>query len=168
MKKDYIVEVPYAPEPIFPEICVVCGQTRSEKLEMITMSDNEGFGRGSFFVYKIIKKAGVGRLVKIPVHDSCAKKIRNRFLKRLLLCVAIFAIIAAVGINIGFSEELSYIIALIVAIPFLYFEIMKTPPVEFNYSNINNNEQLKFVFYDKIYADIFAKLNNSNIKEESD
>lgn len=167
MRTVYIVEIPFAREPVFPEICVACGQTRPEKLEMITMSDNEGCGRVSFFVYKIIKKPGVGRLVKIPVHDSCAKKIRDRFLKRLLQCVAIFAIIAAAGINIGVSEELSCIIALIVSAPFLYFEIMKTPPIEFEYKNINNNEQFEFVFYDKTYADIFAKLNDTKVKEES-
>jgi hypothetical protein len=165
MKTTYEVEVSDTYEPVFPEICVVCGQTRMEKLETITMSDNEGCGRTNFFFYKIINKPGQGKLLKIPVHDSCAKKIRNRFIKRLFLCVTIFVIIAAAGIITDFCEELFYVIAFIVSVPFLYFEIMKTPPVEFDYSI--TKKQFIFVFYEKTYADIFAKLNISKVKEEN-
>jgi hypothetical protein len=165
MKTTYIVEVPDTLEPIFPEICVACGHAQPEKLESIVMSDAEGCGRTNFFFYKIIKKPGQGKLLKIPVHDSCAKKIRGRFLKRLFLCFAIFAIIAAAGTITDFSVELSFIIALIISVPFLYFEIMKTLPVEFDYNSIK--KLFIIVFNDKTYANIFAKQNNSKVKEES-
>jgi hypothetical protein len=154
MQTAYLVKIPDSQKPIFPDSCVVCKKPKGEKLEILPVSDEHG--RVEFYLYGLGIKPGVGTLLPIPVHDSCARAVRNSFLKWLLLSVAVAAGIAIIGTIRGYSIFYSCLAALVAMTPFLFIFSSKPVPIEFYHVE----KSFSLVFQDRAYAEQVARLNH--------
>jgi hypothetical protein len=162
IKKIYVAEMNDSKKPAFPDSCVVCGQPRGERLSTLTMSDEHG--RVDFYLYKLPIAAAQGSHLEIPVHDTCAKGVRNDFLKRFALIALVAVSIAAAGVLNQYGAFYSLMAALVVATPFLYLQFTKPVPVEFNHYA----QKYVLMFKDRNYAEDFARLNGVEVREGTD
>ena len=161
MNTIYVVEVNESKGLKLPDSCIVCGLSGDNELKTITLSDEQG--RVDFYLYGFIKTPGEGFLLKAPVHDKCAKGVRNNFLKRLLLIIIVASAIVTLGIIRHFGMFFSVVIALVVITVFLYFLVIKPVPMEFIYKG----KKYFLMFKDRTYAEHVARLNGSEVRESS-
>ena len=103
MKKCYLVEMDDSKIPAFPDCCAVCGQPRGEDLVAMTIGDENSIV--DFWCYKLPIKPSQGPSLNIPVHDTCAKNLRNRLLIHSALIIIIALSIIAVGVYIKLQKS---------------------------------------------------------------
>jgi len=161
MKTFYVVEVVDSKKPLFPDSCVACGMPGTERPVNILLTD-EG-SRVDFYLYKLPLRPAQGPRLEVPVHDSCAKRIRNTFLKQLALAVLVSALILGVGI---YSKHtgVSLIAVLAVLAAFFCIQTMKRVPLEFN----RHGGKYILMFGDRGYAEKMASLNGAQVRTGTD
>jgi len=161
MKTFYVVEVVDSKKPLFPDSCVACGMPGTERPVNILLTD-EG-SRVDFYLYKLRLRPAQGPKLEVPAHDSCAKRIRNTFLKQLALAVLVSALILGVGI---YSKHMvvSLIAVLAVLAAFFCIQTMKRVPLEFN----RHGGKYILMFGDRGYAEKVASLNGAQLRTGTD
>ena len=161
MKKVYIVQLSNPQEPIYPEICAICGLNTSEPLVALTLDTEDP---GTDYMFYQLKKNTPQRqpFFGIKAHHHCIRKVQYRLLKSLFLVLAAGAAIAVIGMLIGFGFFYSLIPAVILAGPLFYFAISSPLPVEYFF---HENDKL-FSIMHRQYAEEFAHLNHAGLKEE--
>jgi hypothetical protein len=161
MKTFYVVEVDGSKKPLFPDSCVACGMPGAERPVNITLTDDGS--RVDFYFYKLPLRPAQGPKLEVPVHDSCAKGIRNTFLKQFALAVLASALILGAGI---YSKHMgvSLIAVLAVLVVFLYIQAMKRVPVEFH----RHGGKYVLMFGDRGYAEKVASLNGAQVRTGTD
>jgi hypothetical protein len=157
MKPVYVVEVDGAADPALPQACVVCGKAAGEVLRTLPLSDE--YGRVEFYFYGIVERPAQGRLLPVPIHDRCARALRNRFLKRLLPAVAVAGVVGAAGIWLGLDDFWT-MAAVLVAAGRLFYRALGMPvPMEFWHSG----SRIVLVFADRDFAQRVARLNGAQV-----
>ena len=161
MKTFYVVEVVDSKKPLFPDSCVACGMPGAERPVNMTLTD-EG-SRVDFYLYKLPLRPAQGPKLEVPAHDSCAKRIRNTFLKQLALAVLASALILGVGI---YSKHMgvSLIAVLAVLAALFCIQTMKRVPLEFN----RHGGKYILMFGDRGYAEKVASLNGAQVRTGTD
>ena len=160
MKPLYVVEVDDSQKPLFPDMCLACGRRGAEKPIMLLMTDEHG--RVDFYFYKLLKSTAQGLKLEFPVHDACAREVRNAFLKHFALIILAAVLIVAGGIVVQ-HLAIGIVIALLAATPFLYLEFTKPVPVEF----LHYNGRYVLIFRDSEYAETVARLNVAKVEQDS-
>ena len=161
MKKVHIVQLSNSKEPIYPQICAVCGILRSEPLVALSLDGEDA--RTDYMFYQLLKKNTLQNqpFLGILAHHKCIRKVQYTLLKRLFLVLLIGAALAVIGVLSGFGLFFSLIAAVILATPLFYF--MFTTPLPFEYF-FHEKENL-FSFTNQQYAEKFAHLNHASLQE---
>jgi len=155
----YYVFVPDSKKPIFPDLCVVCGESGGEELKRVQITDD--LGSVQFYFYKIGRDYEEDLHLHVPVHDSCGKAVRNAYLKWFALALTVAVAIATLGIVLGYGSFVSLFIAGIIAAPLLSILLSKPVPFELN----QGGGKLHLKFNNKSYAEHVARLNDSEVIE---
>jgi hypothetical protein len=162
MKSFYIVEVDGSQKPLFPGLCVVCGMPGAERPVYITVTD-EG-SRVDFYLYKLPFRPAQGPQLEVPVHDSCAKGIRNTFLKQAgVIVLAAALIIGSVGIY-GKAPGIAFTAAFAIFAGFFILQAWKKVPFEFN----RDRTGYILMFGERSYAEKVAALNGTKVRTGTD
>lgn len=154
----YMVEIDGESQPVFPQRCIACARIGSEMPVSMQVGDEEG--RVDYYLYGFGVSPSQGPLLTVPIHDSCAKAIRNDFLKRLALILLLAASVIALGLYLHHGL-LGLIAAVIISTPLLYIQMMKPVPFEF-YKTPNS---CVFIFANREYAREFAWHNGVEVVE---
>ncbi len=161
MKKVYIVQLSNPQEPIYPEVCAICGIKSDEPLVALPLDTEDP--RTDYMFYKLTKDTSQGQpFFGIKAHHTCIKKIQYSLLKSFFLILAAGASITVIGLSIGFDLFYSLIPAVLLSGPLFYFIFSKPLPVEYFFHEKDN----LFSFMDQQYAEEFAHLNHASLKEE--
>jgi hypothetical protein len=136
----------------FPNICVVCKETCSDK-EIIRANPDGYFGMWIWLF-------GGTKQISVPSHPECSKKLKKSLLKRNLFLLAL--VIPALIFNIYYdlNRFILLIIALVFMLPAILWQIYNPPPLEFH----KNGDEILYTFQDQDYAKRFASINNSKIR----
>jgi len=161
MKTFYVVEVDGSKKPLFPDSCVICGMPGTERPVSITLTDE--WSRVEFFFYKLPLRPAQGPRLEVPVHDSCAKRIRNTFLKHAAVTMLVSLLILGIGIY-SKHVSVSHIGVLAVFAFFFYLESMKEIPLEFH----RPAGKYILMFSDRWYAEEVARLNAAQVRTGTD
>jgi hypothetical protein len=154
----YAVKVSDSQQVVFPERCTACARLGSEMPVSMQVSDEQG--RVDFYCYKFPVASAQGPQLTIPIHDSCARGVRNDFLKRLVLIILLAAGIAALGMCLHHGI-LGLTAAVIVATPLLYVQLMKPVPMEF----YHYQHTYVLLFTNHEYAREFAWQNGASVEK---
>jgi hypothetical protein len=154
----YAVKVSDSQQIVFPKRCAACARLGSEMPFSMQVSDEQG--RVDFYFYGTSFKPAEGILLTIPIHDSCARGVRNDFLKRLILIILAAAGITALGIYMHYGS-LGLAAAVIIATPLLYVQLMKPVPVEF----YHYQHTYVLLFTNSEYAREFAFHNGASVEK---
>ncbi len=154
----YMVEIDGESQPVFPQRCAACARIGSEMPVGIQVGDEEG--RVDYYLYGFGVSPSQGPLLRIPIHDSCAKAIRNDFLKRLALILLLAAAVIALGMYLHHGI-LGLVAAALIATPLLSIQMMKPVPFEF-YKTPNS---YVLIFSNREYAREFAWHNGVEVEE---
>lgn len=155
----YYVFVPDSKTPIFPDLCVACGQSGGEELKLVQITDD--LGSVQFYFYGLGRDSEEDFHLHVPVHDTCGRSVRNAFLKWLVLSLTISAAIAAFGITQGWGYFASLVVSGIVMGPLLSILLSKPVPFEVNHGG----GELHLKFSNRSYAEYVARLNGSEVIE---
>lgn len=155
----YYVFLPDSKKPIFPDQCIVCGQSGAEELKWVQITDD--LGRVQFYFFGLGHDEEEDLHLYVPVHNSCGKGVRSGFLKSFALLLSAAAAIAASGIALGMGSFISLLIAIIVAGPLLSILLSKPVPFELNHGG----GKLHLKFNNRDYAERVARLNHSEVIE---
>ena len=159
VKKVYLVEIADTEQPGFPDRCVICGQPRGELLTTMRIGDEIPIA--DFAFYKVIKRPSQGGLLQIPIHDSCARGLRNRLLKRALLCVLALVALTTLCLYLRMNIWITIFAALLIFVPLISRQLSEPPPIE--YSRIR--QQYVLMFPAAQYAGEFARMHNAEVVE---
>lgn len=154
-----LVELPASRQPVFPDACCLCNRSRSEPLLPVAVSDD--LGRVDLYLYGLPGKPAQGAHLQVPVHASCARGVRNRFLKHLTLALAVAAAVAALGFALDWAAWLCLSLAAVTFVPLLYPTLTRPVPFEF----WQGRDSWFLAFQDRAYAERFARLNQVEVKE---
>jgi hypothetical protein len=154
----YVVEIDGGRQPVFPQRCAACDRIGSEMPVGIEVGDE--VARVDYYLYGFGVSPSQGPLLTVPIHDSCAKAIRNDFLKRAALILLLAAAVIALGMYLHHGL-LGLIAAVIIATPLLYIQMMKPVPFEF-YKTPNS---YVLIFSNREYAREFAFHNGVEAEE---
>lgn len=155
----YYVYVPDSGKLIFPDLCVVCGQSGAEELKRVQITDD--LGNVQFYFYGIGHDREEDMHLHVPIHDSCGRGVRNSYLKWFALALTVVAITATLGIVSGYGSFLSLSVAAIIAGPLLSILLSKPVPFELNHGG----GKLHLKFNNRSYAELVARLNDSEVVE---
>ncbi|MBN1850511.1 MAG: hypothetical protein JW932_18225 [Deltaproteobacteria bacterium] len=161
MKKVYIVQLNNPQEPIYPEVCAICGLNTGEPLVALSLDTEDP---GTDYLFYQLKKDTRERqpFFGIRAHHQCIRKVQYRLLKSLFLIILAAAAITAIGMLLGFGLFTSLIPAVIIAGPLFYLMYSQPLPVEYFFHEKDN----LFSFMNRQYAEEFARLNHVDLKEE--
>jgi hypothetical protein len=162
MKSLYVVEVGDPKIPRFPDSCIICGLSGPEKLVETTVTDEAT--RVDFFLYSLPISPAQGSKIDVPVHDSCAKTMRNRFLKEAAATVMVAGLIIGLSGIYGRYLGAAWAIGFGFVVAFWMFQSAKMVPFEFN----RTLSGYIFTFADHHYAERVAALNGVQIKTGTD
>ena len=161
MKKVYIVQLSNPQEPIYPEVCAICGINSDEPL--VALSLNTEYAGTDYMFYKLTKDTIQGQpFFGIKAHHKCIRKVQYSLLKSFFLILAAGSSITVIGLLIGFDLFYSLIPAVLLSGPLFYFIFSKPLPVEYFF----HEKDKLFSFIDQQYAEKFAHLNHASLKEE--
>jgi hypothetical protein len=141
MKNIYIVEVPAGKKTLFQDRCIVCRDALPEPRGTLVVTPTHG--RMEYYMYGFTKPYPDEYQLPVPVHDPCIKGIRNGFLGRLFLGVALAASIGAVALFNRWSGFSSAMLTLVIPTPLLYFEFTRAMPVEYFFSLPVNSKSFR-------------------------
>ena len=162
MKKVYLVQLGNPQEPIYPEVCAVCGINTGEPLVALSLDAEDARSNYMFYPHLKMKTLQSQPFFGIRAHHQCIRKIQYRLLKFLFLILLVVAAITAIGMLIGFGLFPSLIPAVILAGPLFYFVFTTPLPVEYFFHEKNN----LFSFTNQQYAEEFARLNHADLQEK--
>jgi len=154
----YYVCVPDSKKPLFPDRCVVCGESGGE-LKPVQISDD--LGCVQFYFYGLGGDSKEDFHLHVPMHDSCGKGVRNEFLKRVFASLAVSAAMAAFGVFLGFDSFWSLLFGFIILVALFSIVISKPVPFELN----KGVGKLYLKFNIKSYAEHVAQLNAGEVTE---
>ena len=161
MKKVYIVQLSNPQEPIYPEVCAICGINTDNPLVALSLDTEDP--RTDYMFYKLTKDTRQRQpFFGIKAHHKCIRKVQHSLLKSLFLILAAGAAITAIGMLIGFGLFYSLIPAVFLVGPLFYFVFTAPLPVEYFFHEKDN----LFSFMNRQYAEEFACLNHVSLKEE--
>lgn len=154
----YVVEIDCDRQPVFPQRCAACARIGSEMPVGIEVGDEEG--RVDYYLYGFAVSPSQGPLLRIPIHESCAKAIRNDFLKKLALILLLATAVIGLGMYLHHGL-LGLIAAVLIATPLLYIQMTKPVPFEF----YKTPDSYVLIFANREYAREFAWHNGVEVEE---
>jgi hypothetical protein len=161
MRTVHVVAIETGQPPVLPRLCFLCGKAGIDPLTSIRMSDENG--RVDFYLYGLIDEPAQGDVLPVPVHDACARSLRNRCLARLLAIVLGWAAAVSAGVMLDLDAWLVLALATIAATPFLYLEFTRPVPFEFWFSGA----KYRLAFSDRKFAQQVARLNDAEVIEST-
>ena len=99
-------------------------------------------------------------LLPVPMHPSCARSVRNDFLKWLLFTMAIAAAVTGVGIVARCGAFWSLLAALVVATVLASVRFSQPVPMEFDHCG----GRYSLLFKERSYAERVARLNGAEAR----
>ena len=83
MKKVYIVQLGNPQEPIYPELCAVCGKPAREPFVALSLDAEDA--RSNYLFYPRLEKKTlkIQPFFGIRAHHQCIKKVQHRLIKYL-------------------------------------------------------------------------------------
>ena len=162
MKKVYIVQLTNPQEPIYPEMCAICGIPASEPLVALKLDAEDA--RSNYMFYPRLKLETLQNqpFFGIRAHHKCMRKVQYGLLKFFFVILSVGAAITAIGILLGFGLFPSLIAAVILTVPLFSFVFTTPLPVEYFFHEKDN----LFSFTNHQYAEEFAHLNHAGLQEE--
>jgi hypothetical protein len=161
MKLGYSVTVSDSREPKFPGYCVVCGQPHKEDQGIIEMTLKAHMTSVVFYAANIMKIAEHRHVMKIPGHAKCINGLRRQFWQRYFVLAIIAVSVTIFGMFNNWNKYYGGLIVILIGAPFIYWELAHPLPIEYDH----DRGQYIFTFKDRIYADNFAALNQTEMKE---
>jgi hypothetical protein len=159
MPDTYAVRLPKAKTPRFPPICVGCSGEPTTEVRLWS----EAIGWWSVLRGGGVIGLALGKRVRVPACEPCARRIRRSRLLRGLVMWALLIAGGFIGLWLfrewdGLARRLAVIgIAIVAALPYLAWELMFPPAVDI----VVTSDHVRFLFTDRAYAQKFADENDA-------
>lgn len=163
--KGFIVKVNDLKFLSFPEYCIVCGRQykgRYGTIEIGPVSKRRPYLPVHISMLLLIDKiSSKEHVLSVPGHQKCIKSIRTAFWIRTLFYFLIAVPVFIIGIKYGLNRFYMFLICLVIAVPFIFWEFSHPLPINYEY----RNGEYVFEFKDRDYAERFALLNDAKVEE---
>ena len=115
--------------------------------------------RVDFYFYELPLKPAQGPQLEVPVHDSCAKGIRNAFFRQAATVVLAALVVGAIGVY-GRFPGIALTVAFAFFATFFVQQALRRMPFEFQLARTG----YVLMFNDRAYAERVASLNGAQVR----